>query len=296
MKLLITGAGGFIGKPLTEHLLLRGHEIYALSRSGVEIGGALTIKADATRPGEWIEILGECDGAVNLAGTPVGVKWSTRTKREISDSRILSTRLIVENIPKGKKPFILISPSAVGIYGDGGEKILTEDAPIGGPFLANLAKSWEAEASKGAAKGARVVVARLGVVISKSGGALAELVREAKTPRNIPRGRGDIWVSWITLDDLLRAFTAFIESESYTGVYNVTSPNPVRQRELVNAIAASLGPGHTLNPPSPAIRLILGEMADLALLGQRAVPQRLLSAGFKFTGIELAETLGNILS
>ncbi|PLX41073.1 MAG: TIGR01777 family protein [Deltaproteobacteria bacterium] len=296
MKLLITGASGFIGRPLARHLASRGHEIYALSREGGGVEGATPIKGDATREGKWLETMRECDGAVNLAGAPVGVKWSTSAKREIRDSRILSTRLIVDNIPKGKGRFTLISPSAVGIYGDGGEKILTERSPTGGPFLATLAKEWEEEALKGEAKGARVVIARLGVVLSADGGALAELIREAKTPRKIPTGRGGNWVSWVALEDLLNALTAFIEDDTYSGAYNVTSPLPVRQRELTSALTATLGTGHTLNPTSPAIRLILGEMADLALLGQRALPERLLGAGFKFTNVEIAETLRNILT
>mmetsp|Transcript_10687 Transcript_10687/g.44531 ORF Transcript_10687/g.44531 Transcript_10687/m.44531 type:complete len:276 (+) Transcript_10687:622-1449(+) len=226
---------------------------------------------------------------------PLVGRWTEKRKAEIRNSRVIGTRRIVSilrrNVLNGSTPTTLINASAVGFYGTSSTACFDESSPAGKDFLANVAKAWEAEARRASADGNRTVLLRLGLVMSIDGGALQKLVPVFKAFLGGPVGTGTQWVSWVHMDDVLDIVVDAIVSESYSGAYNVTSPQPARFSEICDELGARLGRPSWLPVPSSILNLMLGGPAELVLKGQKVLPSKLLEGGYKFKHKDLRSAL-----
>lgn len=285
MKILITGGLGFIGSQLSNYLLDRGHAVVAVGRaaqSRISSARYQYISADTTRSGDWQQALSDVEGVVNLAGKSIFKRWSASYKKAIYDSRILTTRNVVEALPAGRRPVTLCSASGAGYYGNRGDDLIKEDEKPGGDFLASVSADWEAEAWKAAGKGSRVALMRFGVVLGKGGGALAKMLPAFKFFMGGPMGSGRQWFSWMHLTDLMAAVLFIFENPQVSGPLNFCAPDAVTNRELAKTLGEVLGRPALMPAPAFMLRLVLGEFANVLLEGQRMVPDRLLSHGFQF--------------
>jgi uncharacterized protein len=293
MKFLITGGTGFVGSFLTQQLLNSDHEVTVIGRSSAPALGHErfhAISADTTRKGYWQDALKDVDAVINLAGMSIFQRWTPAYKQQIYDSRILTTRHVVEGMT-GDRPQILISTSAVGYYGSRGGDILSEAEPCGGDFLSRVGKDWEYAAFEAEKKNIRVVAARFGVVLGRSGGALKQMITPFKWFAGGPMGNGRQWFSWIHIADLLSGMMFLLENAKIQGPVNLCSPAPVTSGELARTLGAVLGRPALIPAPSFALRLILGEFADTLLASQRATPEKLLASGFVFRFPDLKDAL-----
>ena len=296
MKFLITGGTGFVGSFLTKQLLQDEHEVTVIGRSSALLsrpGRFHAISADTTQKGSWQHALKDVDAVINLAGMSIFQRWTRAYKQQIYDSRILTTRHVVEGMT-GERPQILISTSAVGYYGSRGDDILTEAEPCGRDFLSRLGKDWEHEAFEAEKKNVRVVVARFGVVMGRSGGALKQMITPFKWGVGGPMGSGRQWFSWIHIADLLAGLMFMLENATIQGAVNLCSPKPVTSGELARTLGAVLGRPAVLPAPSFALRLILGEFAETLLASQRVIPEKLIASGFVFNFPELKDALTDL--
>lgn len=299
MRIVISGATGFIGSRLCRYFLDQGHAVDALGSRALfdDFGGHTGFsyhQADTTRPGAWQELLPSADLVVNLAGRTIFHRWTTRYKQQILDSRILTTR----NIVSGLKPdhqTTLISASAVGYYGDRGEDELTETATAGSDFLARLAVQWEEEALKAADIGARVIRVRFGIVLGWGGGALASMLPAFKSFMGGPLGSGRQWFPWIHMEDLVSALDFLVAHGRDRMVYNLCAPNPVRNKTLAQTLGEALGKPAVMPVPSFVLKMAAGELASVLLASTRAVPANLLASGFEFRYPELKEALESLM-
>ncbi|MCX5881947.1 MAG: TIGR01777 family oxidoreductase [Deltaproteobacteria bacterium] len=296
MKFLITGGTGFVGSFLTQQLLQNKHEVTVIGRSSAPVvrsGHFHAISADTTRKGSWQNALKDVDAVVNLAGMSIFQRWTPAYKQQIYDSRILTTRHVVEGMP-GDQSQTLISTSAVGYYGSRGDDILTEVEPCGRDFLSRVGKDWEHEAFEAEKKNVRVVVARFGVVLGRSGGALKQMLTPFKWVVGGPMGSGRQWFSWIHIADLLAGLMFMLENPKLQGPVNLCSPVPVTSGELARTLGAVLGRPAVIPAPSIALRLFLGEFAETLLASQRAIPEKLLKSGFVFRFPDLKDALTDL--
>jgi uncharacterized protein (TIGR01777 family) len=298
MKALITGGLGFVGTQLSNRLLDRQHEVTVVDHSPsprpYTPKEVKYVFGDTTKSGPWQAEIEEQDVIINLAGASIFRRWTTQSKTIIRDSRILTTRNIVDALP-GKSNTLLCSTSAVGYYGFRGEEHITEDDEPGNDFLARLCVDWEKEAWKAADKGSRVIIPRFGIVLGKTGGALGQMIPAFKAFVGGPLGSGSQWFSWIHMGDLLEAFLFILEEENLSGPVNLCSPNPVRNKELAKALGKVLSRPSCLKAPGFAIRIMLGEFGDVLLKGQRVIPERLLKSGFAFRYPDMTEALQEVI-
>jgi hypothetical protein len=298
VKILITGAQGFVGTQLTDALLARNHHVVGLGRSAQASRSHeryTYISADTTQPGEWLASLKDVDAAVNLAGESIFKRWTEKNKQGIYDSRVLTTRHLAENLP-GSKSIKLLSASGVGYYGSRGSDLLTEKEPPGDDFLAALSIDWEGAALEAGDKGHRVVCMRFGIILGKDDGALATM---ATTFRRFAGGRlgsGRQWFPWLHIDDLVAAILFALQDDHLSGPVNFCSPNPVTNRELTRQLASVLGRPALLPAPGFALRMAMGEFAEVLLGSQKAIPDRLSRAGFQFRHPNLREALEDLLT
>jgi uncharacterized protein len=300
MKILITGGTGFVGKQLTSRLLQEGNEVTILTRSLKESGppprGISYLQGDPTQKGPWQEAIPGHDVIINLAGASIFNKWSDAYKKLIRDSRVFTTRNIIEGIPsKFEKEISLFSTSAVGYYGFHGDEELDEESPPGNDFLARLAIEWEAEALKAKEKGARVVITRFGIVLGEKGGALGQMIPLFKKFIGGPIGSGRQWFSWVHIKDLAEAFAFLIKHPEIPGPVNVCSPNPVKNKDLAKALGRALHRPSFMPAPGFMIKLVLGEFGSVILEGQRVLPRRLLKKEFTFQYSDIDQALRNII-
>ncbi len=298
MKILITGGTGFVGSALTGRLLAEGHQVVILSSrslSAKEGNPLLThLSADTSRPGDWQEKVPEQDVLINLAGRSIFHLWSAGYKEQIRNSRVLTTRNLVEALPENSRA-VLLSASAAGFYGDSGDLEKNELSPSGNGFLAEVCREWETEARKAERKGARVVIMRFGVILGARGGAIATMKQPFKMGLGGPLGSGRQWFPWIHLEDLIRAFSFLQRQENLHGIYNFTAPGLVRQKEFADALGEALHRPAVMPAPAWIIKLFLGDFGRSLLQGQRATPRALLKHGYSFLYPELGPALKEIL-
>jgi uncharacterized protein (TIGR01777 family) len=300
MKVFITGGTGFLGVALTEKLLSEGHPVTILSRSSQKTAirtGLSFVKGNPAKEGSWQEEIGSHDVVINLAGASIFRPWSARNKEAIYNSRILSTRNIIDALARhADKEMILLNASAVGYYGFRDGEELDESGSAGDDFLATVVREWETEALKAEDNGARVVLCRLGVILGKDGGALAKMLPVFKLGAGSPLGSGKQWFSWVFLSDLVNIFLYLMENKKISGPVNCTSPNPVTNREMTKALGRALHRPVIL-PPVPAFLLkgILGEFSHIFVKGQKVIPGKLLESGFVFEFSEIEKAFANLV-
>jgi uncharacterized protein len=301
MKILITGSTGLVGTALVKALASDGHTVCRLMRPQSKLASGSRDGFDVA----WNPETGELGGAgvgpdavVNLAGASIaGGRWTNKRRELLRTSRIDTTRALVHALAKmNARPRVLVSASAIGIYGDRGDEVLTEESKPGTDFLAGLAREWEAEALKAEALGIRVVLARFGIILARHGGALAKMLLPFKLGAGGRLGSGKQWMSWITLDDVLGIIQFALENGGVRGAMNVVAPQPVQNVEFTKTLAQALHRPALLPAPATALRLAMGEMADALLLSsQRVTPQVLERLGYRFLHLELSSGLSSAL-
>jgi uncharacterized protein (TIGR01777 family) len=295
MKILLTGGTGFIGKPLRKELVADDHEVIILTRARKESSESLRfVQWDWNMPGNLTELVTGVDVVINLTGEPViNKRWSEKQKKILLKSRINPTHQIVSAINNSSiKPKKFISASAIGFYGNTRDKKITEDSPAGSDFLANLCKEWEEEALKAETN---VTILRIGIVLGKKGGALERIVAPFKMFLGGPLGSGNQWMSWIGIHDLVGLIKFIIANENVKGIINATSPNPVTNKEFSNILGRVLSRPSFMPVPGIALKIMLGEMANVLLTGQRVYPEKASGYGYKFKYPDLEDALRRYL-
>jgi uncharacterized protein len=285
MKIFLTGGTGFVGKGLTKELVQSGHEVTLLTRSLRKFGSkppaVFLIEGDPTQKGEWQESVGGHEIIINLAGASIFARWTKERKQNLRESRILTTRNIVDALDGGSiKTFF--STSAIGYYGFHEDEELNEASLPGADFLAQLALDWEKEALRAQDLGIRVVLTRFGIVLGENGGALGQMIPMFKKYVGGRLGSGRQWFSWIHLEDLVHAFLFLVDHPEISGPVNFTAPNPVRNKELAAALGKILNRPAFMPAPGFMLRWVLGEFGSILLKGQKVLPQKLLQSGFRF--------------
>ncbi|MEU0811499.1 TIGR01777 family oxidoreductase [Streptomyces sp. NPDC005970] len=290
MRIAITGSSGLIGTALVRSLRADGHEVVRLVRRPPR--AADEVRWEPKR--QWVDTegLAGCAAVVHLAGAGIGDRrWTDAYKKELRDSRVLGTAAIAEAAASlDTPPRVLVSGSAIGIYGDTGERAVDESAPPGEGFLAGLCQEWEEAAGAAQDAGVRTVFARTGLVVAGEGGAWGRLFPLFRLGLGGRMGSGRQYWSFIALDDHIAALRHILTTEGLAGPVNLTAPEPVTNREVTAAMGRVLGRPTLLSVPAPALRLALGELSSDVLGSVRAVPRRLLDSGFTFAhpGIEEA--------
>ena len=288
MKVLLTGATGFVGGHLARALIARGDEVLPVSR----------------RPGvgyDWSDAslargVAEADVVIHLAGENLfGRRWTTRQKARLRSSRIDTTRKLAALVA-ARRPACFVGASAIGIYGAHESATFDESSPRGAGFLADLCAEWEASTSAARDAGVRTVVVRSGVVLGLEGGALAKMLPPFRLGVGGPLGGGRQWVSWIGVDDLVRMFLALVDDARAQGPFNGTSPEPVTMNELACALGDALHRPAFFRVPGPVLEIALGEVAGTMLTGQRVLPRRALELGFAFEHPEIEAALRHLLA
>jgi uncharacterized protein len=300
MRIIIAGGSGLIGQSLVNSLAKDGHDVIVLSRSTKAArnlpAGARAEKWDSRSAQGWGPLVDGSDAIVNLAGATISERWTQERRKEIRESRVNAGKAIVEAVMAAqRKPEVVIQASAVGYYGPRGAEEITEDFSAGNDFLAGVCKDWEASTAKLDALGVRRVVIRTSVVLDKHGGALPRMVMPVKMFVGGPLGGGKQYFPWIHLQDEVAAIRFLIDHKNAKGVYNLSAPNPLTNKEFTRAIGRVLGRPTFMPVPAFVMKILFGKMATLLLDGQRAVPRRLLQEGFKFQFVEAEAALRNVL-
>lgn len=290
MRVLVTGASGFIGTALSAALEGRGDEVVALGRGGDGGGPQWDIQAGDVDEGA----LDGIDAVVHLAGAPILPPWTEKKKRRILDSRVKGTDLIARTVAAAGTA-TLVTASGMDFYGDRGETFLTEDEPAGEGFMSRVAAAWEAAAAPAVAAGARVAHLRTSLVLGSSGGSLPKMMLPFRFFVGGPIGGGEQWWSWITLDDEVRAIIHILDSDSVHGPVNMATPNPVRNREFMAALGKAMGRPSWFPAPAFLLKAVLGaDAADALLLeSKRLVPAVLRDSGFRFSHTDIAAAMAH---
>lgn len=294
---LLTGATGFIGGHVIQRLRARGMHVWAVVR---DVDAArdklgMDVRVVAT-PGD-IPPDARIDAIVNLAGAPaIGPPWTKARRQVLIDSRVKTTEaLLAWCSARGRRPAVIVSASAIGFYGPGGDAWFDESSPPQPVFQSQLCAQREAAADAAAALGMRVVNLRIGLVLGADGGILAPLSLAAKFGVAARIGHGRQWMSWIHVDDLVRVIDLALDDPSFSGAWNAVSPNPERQRDFQRALTLALRRPFWLWIPGVLLRAALGEMAELLVKGQRVAPRRLLERRFAFRYALLEDALADLL-
>jgi uncharacterized protein (TIGR01777 family) len=298
MNVTLTGASGFIGRRLIERLVTDGHRLHLLGR-----------RRPATAPpevafSEWDansgevpeEALRQVDAIIHLAGEPVAQRWTREIKSRIRNSRVIGTQSLVQALAKrAERPHTFLSASAIGYYGDRGTEILNEHSAPGTGFLAEVCGEWEREAHAAGNLGMRVVILRIGIVLGKEGGALKQMLPLFRLGMGGPIASGKQWMSWIHADDLVKAMVFALGDPKLFGPVNATAPNPVENAVFAQALGEALNRPAVLHTPVFALKMMLGEAADVVLASQRIIPQALQQAGFTWAHPEIREALASVV-
>jgi hypothetical protein len=297
VRIAITGASGLIGRRLLKILAADGHSLQVLSRhAGTNLPPGVRLSVwDSGRGAPPAESLQDVDAVVHLAGEPVAQRWTTHVRQTIRESRITGTRNLVQTLARlPHKPQVLVCASAVGYYGSRGDEILNESSAPGGDYLAQLCVDWEKEAQAAEASGIRVVRVRTGLVLDARGGALPRMLPPFRLGLGGKLGNGQHWMSWIHLEDLGALFQ-FALANPVSGPLNGVAPNPVINAEFTRALASAVHRPAIFPMPAFALRALFGEMSEVLLASQRALPQAAEAAGFRFRYPELAPALAAVL-
>lgn len=303
-RVAVTGATGTIGHAVCQALLVRGDTPVALSRDDQR---ASTVLPGGTELHAWPDplatkppqiALAGTTGVIHLLGAPVSQRWTDSSRQEIRDSRIDSTRMLVEAIRElddAERPTVLVSQSATGYYGPSDDRELDEQSPPGDDFLAQVVRDWEAEALN-ASSLMRVVTTRTGVVLSSSGGALAKMLPFFRAGIGGPVAGGKQYVPWIHIDDVVAGLLFCLDQAAASGPVNLTAPTPVTNAELSRALGHTLHRPALLPVPAFALRLLYGDMSEIVTTGQRVIPRRLEELGFSFGHPDLKPALSDVLA
>ena len=293
MKILITGASGLIGKELSKALAAKGYDVLAATRKTSGKPNEIDWDTETGFADEDLPQLENLHAIIHLAGENVSGRWTDEKKRKIMDSRVNGTRSVVETIAKlENKPKVFLSGSATGIYGDRADETMTETSAAGDTFLAEVVKNWEAEAVKAEKSGVRVVLLRTGIVLAKDGGALAQMLTPFKFGLGGTIGSGKQWMSWISLEDEIRAIIFALENENIKGAVNLVAPHPATNEHFTDTLGAVVHRPTILPLPAFAVNLAFGEMGDALLLDStRVAPTKLQEHGFEFKYPELKPAL-----
>jgi uncharacterized protein len=279
MRIVVAGGTGFLGSPLVDRLRTDGHAVTVLTRRPTRSNhvawdpyGSIT---------GWAHVMEDADAVINLSGAPISKRWTAAHKREMWNSRVRGTRTLVAAMKSVRRiPPVLLNGSGIGIYGPRRDEPVTEETPPGTGFLAALGEEWEKEALA-ASPDARVVLLRTGLVFAPDGGALAPMALPFRFFVGGPVGSGSQYVSWIHRDDWL-AMVRWALLNDVSGPLNVTAPNPVTNAEFARTLGKAFGRPAVFPAPAFAVKLVLGEMADAVLTGQRVLPEKARSRGFDF--------------
>ena len=302
MKVVVTGATGFVGRPLLRALIARGHEVVAWTRNPekarIHLPALCAVEAwDPHRATDPAKLRG-VDAIVHLAGESVaGSRWTKERKNEILASRVDGSRSLVDALQamsSGERPHALIAASAIGFYGDRGDEVLTERASAGEGFLADVCRAWEGEVARADGLGMRTVSVRVGVVLGRDGGALQAMLPPFRLGGGGRVGSGRQWMSWVHLDDLVALFVHALENEQLAGIVNGTAPNPVTNAVFTKELGRALSRPTIVPVPALALRVVLGEMAQILLASQRVSPERTLASGFSFRWPDLGPALDDL--
>ena len=301
MKVVVTGATGFVGKYVVQNLLKEGMTPVVLSRNpsqAQKVFGS-SIQAHAWNPEKEmapITVLETADAVVHLAGEGIANKrWSEKQKKKILDSRVLGTQNLVKalNSLKGKKPKVLVSASAIGFYGNRGSDVLNETSLLGNGFLADVCEAWEAEARK-VDPSIRLVTPRIGIVLGREGGALQKLLPLFKLGGGGPVGSGNQYMSWVHVKDVAGMSVFAIKNDSIRGVMNTVAPNPVTNSEFTKALGKAVRRPAFMPAPAFALKLAMGELSVLVLHSQRVLPEVAQKAGYVFQFSQIQEALNDL--
>jgi uncharacterized protein (TIGR01777 family) len=299
VRVTVTGATGRIGSRLTSVLRGRGDDVTVLSRDPARAHEALGVEAVGWRPEQEpapAAALAGRDGVVHLAGEDVAQRWSEAAKRRLRASRELGTRNLVAGLAAAEpRPGVLVSASAVGYYGPHGDEPVTEATPPGRGFLAEVCVVWEREAAAAEQLGVRVVRLRTGVVLDRGGGALARMLPFFRLGIGGPVAGGRQRLPWIHVDDLVGMYVAALDDAAWNGAVNATAPDPPTNKTFGRALGRALHRPAVAPVPGLAVRLLYGEMAEIVVTGQRAVPERALALGFRHAHPELDEALSSVV-
>ncbi len=288
MRLLVTGGTGFIGQPLCRTLSEQGHVLTVLTRAASAAGHVSNrvraVQWEPGRGGEWERAVAEADAVINLAGEPIAAhRWRVAQKQHIVSSRMETTRALVAAMRRASpKPALLINASAIGYYGPHGDEPLTEEAASGAGFLAETCRQWEAEAMAAESLGMRVVRLRIGIVLGQGGGALSKMTPPFRAFVGGPLGTGRQWMSWIHREDVIGLIAWLLTQPQASGAFNATAPEPATMRQFCQALGRTLQRPSWAPVPSFLLRVLLGEMAEMLLTGQRVLPARAQSLGYRF--------------
>jgi len=297
MTITVTGASGFLGTALIRRLLAGGHSLRVLGRSRRGLPPEVSFS-------HWDALSGEppaaalhgADVVIHLAGEPVAQRWTREAKRRIRESRNCGTRRLVEVLGRTpERPEALICASAVGFYGSRGDEVLTETSAPGVGFLPEVCQEWEAAARRAADFGLRVVILRFGVVLGP-GGALQKMLLPFRLGLGGPLGSGRQWMPWVHVDDVVGLIQFALSQPNLHGVLNATAPNPVQNADFSRSLGRALHRPAILPVPAAVLRLFYGEMAEMLLASQRALPERALACGYRFRYEDLDAALREVLS
>jgi uncharacterized protein (TIGR01777 family) len=300
MKTLVIGATGLIGRNLCRSLAADGHAVAAVSRSFVKPKSLAVSEIHQwdTQAGPLpLAALNEIDAVVNLAGEPIDARrWTEQQKKRIRDSRVITTRNLVDGLGSaGHKPSVFVNGSAVGFYGDRGDEQLEESSAAGRGFMSELCEEWEREAGRASELGIRVVQIRTGVVLSTEGGALKKMVAPFKLGLGGALGSGKQWFPWIHIDDIVGIFRHSIVTGSLAGPVNGVAPQPVTNMEFTRELARALRRPAFLPVPEMALKVLMGEMAQVLFGSQRVLPKAALASGYEFRYPLLSKALAHLL-
>ena len=302
-RILVTGATGFVGRPLSLELAGAGYEVVVLGRRRVEAERIFAeqvkvVEWDAATSQGWSELPDGALAIVNLAGDNIGAgRWTAKKKQQILKSRLDAGKAVTEAIRGVEhKPRVLIQASGVGYYGDRGDELLDENSSNGSGFLADVARQWEESVREVESFGVRVATIRLGVVLGAGGGVMSRLIPPFRFFVGGHPGSGRQWLPWVHIDDVIGIIRFLIENADCEGPFNVTLPNPTVSKDFYNLLGRTLHRPAVFPMPAFALKLALGEMAtELLLSSTRVIPKKLLDAGYEFKFTEPTTAFGNIL-